>query len=575
MPNPPTLLNPDQAHNLNVLWAELLIEECLRWGIRDFCIAPGSRSTPLTVAVARHPKANAHCHFDERGLGFFALGMAKTQQRCVALITTSGTAVANLYPAVIEARQTGVPLLLLTGDRPAELLDSGANQAIIQQRIFADYPVFQAVLPEPTTAISPAMLLGSVDNALAAQQQSPGPVHFNCPFREPFYPEQNQQHLADYLAPLANWLSTDQPYTRYPQSGVQIATEARWLDWQQRKGLVVVGQQTPAQARAILAWAEQLGWPVVADVQSQLQGLPGVISQAELLVRQPDTAKALEPELIVQFGGFLVGKRLQNWLASSDAEYWYVDVLKLRHDPSHRLQQRWVCRASEWLTAHPASTQHRDYAKLWRAVSNKVQPLIDAALREDSELSACAALAMSLPAASQLFIGNSMLVRLFEALGCDISAAEVQCNRGASGIDGLIASAAGQAAASGQSTTLIIGDTSALHDLNSLALAKRYRLNVLVVNNDGGEIFKLLPGLNDPQLAQDYYQMPHQLDFSAAAQQFKLAYRHSQTLAEFSRDYQQLLDDGQGGVIELSFAPGDASRRYLELGKSIDEQLAL
>ncbi|WP_427977476.1 2-succinyl-5-enolpyruvyl-6-hydroxy-3-cyclohexene-1-carboxylic-acid synthase, partial [Agarivorans sp.] len=184
--------------NINIAWAEWLIEDCVRHGIKHFCLAPGSRSAPLSLAVAQHPKCISHCHFDERGLGFFALGLARAKQQAVVVITTSGSAVANLYPAVVEARQNGVPLVILSADRPSELIGVGANQAIQQQGIFSHYPVYQAQLSEPSLASPPQTMLTHLGHALAQQQQQAGPIHLNCPYREPFYPEQVKQDLSEH-----------------------------------------------------------------------------------------------------------------------------------------------------------------------------------------------------------------------------------------------------------------------------------------------------------------------------------------------------------------------------------------
>ncbi len=189
--------------NLSLGWARLIIEELWRLGLRDLCFAPGSRSAPLTLAASQHGQLRCHSHFDERGLGFLALGLAKRSARPVALITTSGTAVANLYPAVVEARQSGIPLIVLSADRPPELIDCGANQAIPQVGIFAGYPVFSQNLPTPTSRISPRFLLGTLDQLWLTLAQNPGPAHLNCPFAEPLYPHQGEPLPTDWQAELS------------------------------------------------------------------------------------------------------------------------------------------------------------------------------------------------------------------------------------------------------------------------------------------------------------------------------------------------------------------------------------
>ncbi len=191
----------NQHATFNHVWSSLLLEELFRLGVRDLVLAPGSRSAPLTMAAAAHQGFRRHLHFDERGLGFMALGLAKGRNRPVAVIMTSGTAVANLWPAVAEAQLTGVPLIILSADRPHELIDNGANQAIDQQGIFGRYPVYQQNLPSPTPTIPAAFVLSSVDQALAKQALTPGVVHFNCMYPEPLYPGEHYQDFSDYLAP--------------------------------------------------------------------------------------------------------------------------------------------------------------------------------------------------------------------------------------------------------------------------------------------------------------------------------------------------------------------------------------
>ncbi|MGY5451565.1 2-succinyl-5-enolpyruvyl-6-hydroxy-3-cyclohexene-1-carboxylic-acid synthase [Agarivorans sp. MS3-6] len=573
--------------NINIAWAEWLIEDCVRHGIEHFCIAPGSRSTPLTLAVANHPKCISHCHFDERGLGFFALGVAKAKAQTVALITTSGTAVANLYPAVIEAKQSAVPLLVLSADRPHELIAVGANQAIEQLGIFANYPVYQAQLAEPSLSLSPRSMLTELGHALAVQQQTTGPVHLNCPYREPFYPEQAQQDLRQQANELAPWLAGSQPY--YQQlSAEPLAPPAS--DWHQlkieSKVLVVIGQQAREQSQAIIAWAQQAGWPVVADCQSHWQQSDtrnGIISQAELLLANQHFAQHADAELIIQFGGKLVSKRLNQWLAASNARHYLIDTLPQRINSAHRAQQRWQCQAKSWLAAHPVTSglSNAHYLELWQAAQQQLAPVINRALVDYSELAICQQISRLQADNTALFMGNSMIVRMFELLGQDCKAKHYFSNRGASGIDGLLATSSGINQALHTSTTLVIGDTSLLHDLNSLALASRCQSNLIIVlfNNQGGEIFKLLPALAEPnkhhQLANDYYQLPHNTQFAAAANTFNLPYLKVANIEQFVQAFKHSQQQPGASLIEVSFTSGDASTRYKNLIIEVSSKDAL
>ncbi|MCZ6449269.1 MAG: 2-succinyl-5-enolpyruvyl-6-hydroxy-3-cyclohexene-1-carboxylic-acid synthase [Deltaproteobacteria bacterium] len=258
-------MNAD-APNLNSLWGRLLIEELVRTGIRYFCLSSGSRCAPLTTAVAAHPNVTSIHHFDERGAAFHALGYARATSRPAVLITTSGTAVANTWPAVVEASVDRVPMILVTGDRPPELQDTGANQTIDQGKFFGPYVRWQMELPCPNTQINPEVILTGVDQAVYRAQRSPqGPVHINCMYREPLAPVSHGEDYTGYLSALESWRSGVEPYTEYalPSTGPkvqplhQLASKLNGV----QQGLVVVGSlRDLTQSRS---------------VQKMVQSLPG------------------------------------------------------------------------------------------------------------------------------------------------------------------------------------------------------------------------------------------------------------------------------------------------------------
>ncbi|GGB13578.1 2-succinyl-5-enolpyruvyl-6-hydroxy-3-cyclohexene-1-carboxylic-acid synthase [Agarivorans gilvus] len=573
--------------NINIAWAEWLIEDCVRHGIKHFCLAPGSRSAPLSLAVAQHPDCISHCHFDERGLGFFALGLARAKQQPVVVITTSGSAVANLYPAVVEARQNGVPLVILSADRPSELIGMGANQAIQQQGIFSHYPVYQAQLSEPSLASPPQTMLTHLGHALAQQQQQAGPIHLNCPYREPFYPEQVKQDLSEHARPLLAWLASDNAYYRVQAQTINCQQHPAWLTLrQQQQILVVLGQQALAQSQAIVDWAQQAGLPVLVDCQSHWQALSSqqqMISQAELLLANPGFSANSQAKLVIQFGGKLVSKRLGQYLADTQAEHWLIDPHHQVINPSHRIQQRWHCAALAWLQAHPLAVSNAEnhYFALWRHAQQQLAPLVEQAISDYSELAIVAQVSALQPPNTALFMGNSMSVRLFELLGRPCRASHYLANRGASGIDGLVASSCGVAEGLQQRCTLVIGDTSLLHDLNSLSLVAQssQALTIVLINNNGGEIFNLLPRLTSgeqhQQLARDFFQLPHQTQFASAAACFGLAYAKVEDKQQFSDAFKLAQQSKQSYLIEVCVPSGDASARYQSLINQVIQQDAL
>ena len=536
----------NQHATFNHVWSSLLLEELFRLGVRDLVLAPGSRSAPLTMAAAAHTGFRRHLHFDERGLGFMALGLAKGSNRPVAVIMTSGTAVANLWPAVAEAQLTGVPLIILSADRPHELIDNGANQAIDQQGIFGRYPVYQQNLPSPTPTIPAAFVLSSVDQALAKQALTPGVVHFNCMYPEPLYPGEHYQDFSDYLAPLGDWLGSHKPWSPWQQNEATCPPQAEWETFRQQRGIVVAGRITdPQQAQTAAALAEQLGWPLLADLQSQIRFDSRNLIHMDMALNDPEFVAELgRAEVLLQFGARLVSKRLGQFIKHhSWQDYWLVDPQPARLDPDYRLRNRLLCSASAFAAAHPVTTQvpWHTLAELQHNASQQIA----AACEHFSELGVCHRLNRLIE--GQLFVGNSMPARLMDMLGeTGKGPSRVMTNRGASGIDGLIATAYGFAQSSNQPTTLLIGDLSALHDLNSLALLSKASqpLVVILLNNDGGSIFRMLPVPTEGELLESYYRLPHGLGFEHAAAMFGLAYRAPTTLPEFEQDYSAALQHG-------------------------------
>ncbi|WP_421266894.1 2-succinyl-5-enolpyruvyl-6-hydroxy-3-cyclohexene-1-carboxylic-acid synthase [Aeromonas veronii] len=539
-----------QHATFNHVWSSLLLEELFRLGVRDIALAPGSRSAPLTMAAAAHQGFRRHLHFDERGLGFMALGLAKGSNRPVAVIMTSGTAVANLWPAVAEAQLTGVPLIILSADRPHELIDNGANQAIDQQGIFGRYPVYQQNLPSPTPTIPAAFVLSSVDQALAKQALTPGVVHFNCMYPEPLYPGEHYQDFSDYLAPLGDWLNSQTPWSPWQQSEPTCSPQAEWETFRQQRGIVVAGRITdPKQAQIAATLAEQLGWPLLADLQSQIRFDSRNLIHMDMALNDPEFVAELgRAEVLLQFGARLVSKRLGQFIKHhSWQDYWLVDPQPARLDPDYRLRNRLLCSASAFAAAHPVTTQApwHTLAELQHNASQQIA----AACEHFSELGVCHRLNRLIE--GQLFVGNSMPARLMDMLGeTGKGPSRVMTNRGASGIDGLIATAYGFAQSieqdSDEPTTLLLGDLSALHDLNSLALLSKASrpLVVILLNNDGGSIFRMLPVPTEGELLESYYRLPHGLSFEHAAAMFGLAYRAPTTLLEFEQDYRAALQHG-------------------------------
>ncbi|MFM4828931.1 2-succinyl-5-enolpyruvyl-6-hydroxy-3-cyclohexene-1-carboxylic-acid synthase [Aeromonas rivipollensis] len=560
-----------QHATFNHVWSSLLLEELYRLGVRDIALASGSRSAPLTMAAAAHAGFRRHLHFDERGLGFMALGLAKGSGRPVAVIMTSGTAVANLWPAVAEAQLTGVPLIILSADRPPELIDNGANQAIDQQGIFGRYPVYQQNLPSPTPTIPAAFVLSSVDQALARQALTPGPVHFNCMYPEPLYPGEAYLDFSDYLAPLGDWLHSNEPWSPWQQGEQHCPRQPDWAALQGKRGVIVAGRiQDPAEAQRVAQLAERLGWPLLADLQSQIRFDSRNLIHMDLALQNSCFVTELaRAEVLLQFGARLISKRLGQFIKQHPwQDYWLVDPQPARLDPDYRLRRRLVCTPGAFAAAHPVDHRHLPWHRLaerQQGISGQIRRACD----RFSELGVCHRLAQLIQ--GQLFVGNSMPARLMDMLGeTGKGPSRLMTNRGASGIDGLIATAFGFSLSSDEPTTLLLGDLSALHDLNSLALlGKGSRpLVVILLNNDGGSIFRMLPVPTKDALLETYYCLPHGLHFEHAAAMFGLNYRAPTTLAEFEQDYATALEKGVT-LIEIKVPSNEVAEDLKALGSLI------
>ena len=545
------------ASNISLLWAQLIIESLYRAGIQHVFMAPGSRSTPLTLAAHQHHGITLHTHFDERGLGFCALGAAKAQQQPMAIITTSGTAVANLYPAVIEAKLSAVPLIILSADRPTELLQCSANQAIDQVSIFASHTLTNVNLATASSSINANYLLAQVGQALFLQQQQPGPIHINCPFREPFYEKEYTQDLRHYLASIHAWLCSELPYINKPTFHQGVSQLHDWPNLQGKKGVIVVGQLASTEhAYEVASFAQALGWPLLMDIQSSGKGHPWSLHYYDQLLHHSEFAAALgQAEVIIQFGSRLVSKRLQQFLQASTADFIGVQSQPDLMDPNYKMGHYCYGDLLAWLAAHPVE-QHTPWATHLYQADDHISQLLSAQSQALSEFSVAHSLSRLVPDNSALFIGNSLPIRLMDMFSeANSKQQQIFTNRGASGIDGLLASAIGVSKIHHhRPVTLLLGDTSLLHDLNSMALLKQLQnpFVIIVLNNDGGSIFNLLPLPDDEQTVRDCYQLPHGLNFAHAAAMFGIHYLQPTQQQEFELDYAAALIEPGATLIEIN-----------------------
>ena len=550
-------MDASRAANRNQAVAGVLFDELVRSGIRHVCVCPGSRSAPLAAAAARTPGLRVFSLLDERSAGFFALGLAKTARAPAAVVCTSGTAVANLLPAAVEASHAGVPLLLLTADRPPELRGWGAPQTIDQLRIFGPYVrlFVDAPLPEASGAGLRHARALAARAAAAATGRPAGPVHLNLPFREPLEPVPVPADGTAALSrhdPEAACGRAEGPWLRAelapapPPASVLSRLAARMQSTP--NGVIAAGplDAGPALATAAARLARAAGWPLLAEPTSQLRRGPHVaegplFGAYDAFLRDEAFASGHAPACVLRLGAPLTSKPFARWLERHPgAELWLVDPEGGFADPAHRACE--VVRADPTLLCAGlcdalagAPTRARDGD---RRASPWLQDFLLAERRSRRTLAAALAaekallsprlvteLSEALPGDATLFVSNSLPVRDLDGfLPLARRGLRVLCNRGANGIDGIVSSALGASAAGARPLVLLTGDLAFLHDLGGLLVARRHALDatLVVVNNDGGGIFCHRP-VAAYREAVDFdalFTTPHGLDLAHAARLF-------------------------------------------------------
>ena len=528
-------------------WAHDMIDTCICHGATTFFTAPGSRCTPLTLAVARHAQAQAIRHFDERSLAFACLGHARATGKPGVFVCTSGTAVANALPAVIEAAQTSTPMLLLTADRPPELCDCGANQSILQAQMFSDYVQWQFNFPVPDEAMPETFVQARVSEAIFRSRR--GPVHCNCMFREPFVldkpPRDGGSETDDcHAMASAAGLQMDRNFVDEPGGALQI-------DSAKRTAILVGPEISPHETLLLATAAEKSQTPILLDPCTPCPNADIGIRRADLFLGDQTD---LQPDSVVHVGGPFVSKIVLQWLEASPPARWvHVSTTGRVVDPLHRVTRRIVGthrHVRDWLTQAPRSTDG-NWIILWKRLERAAEEKIAALPANDFTDQNVARATTEIEAGTSLFLGNSMPIREVMRVGRVLPKdCRVLANRGASGIDGVLATAIGYANAAGL-TVLLIGDLSLLHDLNSLSLLKQSKHPVVIVllNNNGGGIFHHLPVVDQPEF-EDWFATPHGYGFEDAAAMFSLVYARPGSMAEFRQVFAEAQLQQQSVLIE-------------------------
>ncbi|NJM47461.1 MAG: 2-succinyl-5-enolpyruvyl-6-hydroxy-3-cyclohexene-1-carboxylic-acid synthase [Alkalinema sp. RU_4_3] len=536
--------------NLNTLWSSVLAETLYCMGLRQVVVCPGSRSAPLAVAFAQHPGIEAIPILDERSASFFALGLARRSQLPVALVCSSGTAGANFFPAVIEAKETAVPLLVLTADRPPELRDCNAGQAIDQQKLFGTFVNYYGELAIPELRLLPYLRQRLAQAYRQTLYPNAGVVHLNLPLRDPLAPI-----VDEAIAPLSQTFPPD--FFQHLPGAFPSSTQRKLnVPGQGRRGVIIAGVAQVGDperyCQAIAQMSSNLGFPVLAEGLSPLRNFaalqPYLISTYDAILRNGDRALALQPEVVVRLGGMPTSKVLRAWLIEADPEIFIFDRSPRSIDP---LQGRTVQIPMDItdVVLDKTSTTPSDYVMDWMRWEKQVRSRIDQtfeSLQAPIESKVAWLLSCCLPIGTPLFISNSMPVRDVEWFWQPGDRRIIPYfNRGANGIDGILSTALG-VAHGGQAAVLLTGDLALLYDTNGFLIGKKFKgsLTIVLVNNNGGGIFGMLPIAQFEPPFEDFFATPQDVAFSDICQTYGVDYCAIEDWKALEQALQTLLPQG-------------------------------
>jgi 2-succinyl-5-enolpyruvyl-6-hydroxy-3-cyclohexene-1-carboxylate synthase len=536
------------------------MEVLARLGIQTVITSPGSRSTALTVAAVRNPRIEALSILDERSAAFYALGLAKSTSRPVALVCTSGSAAANYWPAVVEASMGGTPLLLLTADRPPELRNCSSGQTIDQCKLYGDYVRHFAELSLPQA--SPDMLaylrqtlVHAVHISLSANA---GPVHLNFPFRDPLAPDaESFESVVD-----AKTLESVSTVLTRPCEVVPLGSAIDMVVLERlsshTKGIIVVGTENPrcgdeAFSDAIAMISDKLGWPVIADALNPLrnhaEGKTLLITRYDAFLRDAHKADEILPTAILQVGSLPTSKVLRAWLSSLDAVSFLLTSRPINTDPLHRIATP-LYGDAQALAEHLQPQQVEvNWGMQWSTIEKETVNELDSrmlSIETIFEGKVACLLSKHLPVDTSVFLASSMSVRYAEYFWEASSRGySIFCNRGANGIDGTLSTALG-VAHGGKPSVLLTGDLAFLHDSNGLLAASQLKgsLTVVLINNNGGGIFEHLPISQINSSFEGFFATPQSVDLAKLCEAHGFHYEQIQDWDSFISSITVLPESG-------------------------------
>lgn len=522
--------------NVSTQLARKIIKALIENGVTDVVLSPGSRNAPLSIALfAAEEKGliTLHVRIDERTGGFFALGIAKANARPVAVVCTSGTAVANYHPAVLEAHHSQVPLFVITADRPERLRQSGANQTTLQAKIFGEATPFALDISDPEVDLSEAFI------ALLN-----GPIHLNVQFDEPLLPD-------DY----DDWLLE----TTKGKAAISAQPKLRSLKISQSRGVVVVGHDRGGLGvKEISDFVLKIGWPLIAE---DPLSFPTSVAHASLFLTSHKIRQGLRPEVAIVIGRTTLSRSMNALITSAKREI-VIDPRIATVDINRNADQIFLALPDVTLEVEVDEM----WNSMWASYADEIAPLVEG-FPDWSEGSIARTVANLLPDGSTLFVSSSRPIRDLEGFAASRSNVETFANRGLAGIDGNISTALG-IASQRSSTVAILGDLSFLHDMTGLIGAGDINLRLLIINNDGGGIFSTLPQHSAPGF-EKVFGTPHGLDPALIATSMGIP---SKTVANLDDLQREMLQPVIGLSVVVARVPSreDNAHMILELIQRIE-----
>ncbi|RLL46473.1 2-succinyl-5-enolpyruvyl-6-hydroxy-3-cyclohexene-1-carboxylic-acid synthase [Oceanobacillus piezotolerans] len=564
------------------------VDEIAESGVTDVVISPGSRSTPLALLFTEHPSIKEWIIIDERSAAFFALGLAKQTKRAVALVCTSGTAAANYFPAIVEAHYSRVPLVIITADRPHELRDVGAPQAIEQIKLYGDYVKWfhEMAIPEATPEMLSYVRNKASRAVYMAHEGNGGPVHLNFPVREPLMPDFSLDKIWEPLGTGATKSRSNFEFDGTKRlSYLQLKELVKNLR-NKEKGLIVCGPQIEDDfAEAVTSLAAEWGVPILADPLSQVRGglhpKANIIEGYDAFLRNKDVRDMLKADFIIRFGAMPVSKAYLFYLKENKQALQFV----VENNTGYREP---TGNPTEYLFANPIELCDdllaeagdlkfdKEWLETWQDMNRVAKRHLTSGTEEEiTEGEAVRALLETTPDESTVYAANSMPIRDVDSFMMTTEKhIEVLANRGANGIDGLLSSGMG-AASTGKPVTIVAGDLSFYHDMNGLLSAKHYNLNVtiLLINNNGGGIFSFLPQANNNKHFEALFGTPLDIDFRNSVFMYGGKYAWAKTMDDLTSLLETSYTSEGLHVIEVRTDRTENAEWHRSIWQAIEEEI--